>query len=372
MTERERIQKTALEETLKHKRCGLGISMGVGKTRIALQHLIKNYHPMCTYLVVVPKNAVIESWNEEIDKMNLEIDVLEQIQFVNYRSLHKLDPNGYNVVYLDECHNLLFSHEEFLEKYKGKILGLTGTPPINKGSEKHRMVQKYCPIIYEFSVDEATDSNILNDYQIIIHKLKLSGLPNLQKKSKTGNVWYTSEVKDYAYCNRRCDEAMTAKQQQMAAIMRMRALMEYKTKELYLNSILKKAKNKTIIFANTQAQADRVSKHSYHSGNKQSEYNLELFSDGRIDKLSCVLQLSEGISIPNLRQGIIMHAYGNERKTAQRIGRLLRLSPDQKATCHILCYENTVDEKWINKALETFDSEKITTYEPNNIIKTES
>ena len=44
---REDIQEKALEITLSHKRCGLGISMGVGKTRIALQHLIKNYHPVC-------------------------------------------------------------------------------------------------------------------------------------------------------------------------------------------------------------------------------------------------------------------------------------------------------------------------------------
>ena len=361
---REQIQKKALDITMEHKRCGLGISMGVGKTRIALQHLIKNYHPMCTYLVVVPKNAVEVSWKAEVDKMNLEIDILPQIQFVNYRSLHKLDPNNYNVVYLDECHNLLFSHEEFLKNYNNKILGLTGTPPVNKGSEKYTMVQKYCPIVYSFSVDEATDNNILNDYQIVIHKLRLSGVPNFQKKNKKGGYWYTSEIKDYEYCNSRYNQAVTSKQQQFAAIMRMRALMDYKTKELYIKSMLKVAKNKTIIFANTQDQADRVCDYSYHSKNKNSDYNLELFSDGRIDQLSCVLQLSEGISIPNLRQGIIMHAYGNERKTAQRIGRLLRLSPDQKATCHILCYENTVDEKWVNKALESFDSNKIKYYTP--------
>ena len=54
-----------------------------------------------------------------------------------------------------------------------------------------------------------------------------------------------------------------------------------------------------------------------------------------------------------------MHAYGNERKTAQRIGRLLRLSPDQTAICHILCYKNTMDEKWVQQALKTFDQSKI-------------
>jgi superfamily II DNA or RNA helicase len=38
-------------------------------------------------------------------------------------------------------------------------------------------------------------------------------------------------------------------------------------------------------------------------------------------------------------------------KSAQRLGRLLRLNPDEKAIIHILCYEDTVDEAWVNQAL---------------------
>ena len=84
-----------------------------------------------------------------------------------------------------------------------------------------------------------------------------------------------------------------------------------------------------------------------------------MFKEGKIDKLSTVLQLNEGVNIPNLKQGIIMHAYGNERKAAQRIGRLLRLNPDDKAIVHILCYMDTIDEKWVKEALENFDQSKI-------------
>ena len=84
-----------------------------------------------------------------------------------------------------------------------------------------------------------------------------------------------------------------------------------------------------------------------------------MFKEGTITKLSTVLQLNEGVNIPNLRQGIIMHAYGNERKAAQRIGRLLRLNPNEKAIVHILCYKDTVDEKWVKEAVEGFDQDKI-------------
>ncbi|RZJ93221.1 MAG: hypothetical protein EOO60_05320 [Hymenobacter sp.] len=79
-------------------------------------------------------------------------------------------------------------------------------------------------------------------------------------------------------------------------------------------------------------KAEAQAEHTYHSKNKHSEGSLAKFNTGEIQRLACVAQLLEGISIPNLRVGIIWHAFGNERKAAQRIGRLLRLNPDQTAT----------------------------------------
>ena len=365
VSNRDIVQSDALAIAAQHKRCGLGISMGVGKTRIAINHLKKNYDPFILVLVVVPKNSVKQSWLDEIEKMGAT-DLLEHIRFSTYLSLKKQDPKIYDIVYLDECHSLKFSHEDFLSNYKGKILGLTGTPPKRKASEKGMMVQKYCPMRYLFDIDKATDSKILNDYKIIVHDLELSKLPTLKKKNKAGGFWYTSEKKDYDYVTSRCREAQTQKQIQFARIMRMRALMDYTSKESYVKSMISNISTKCIVFANTQKQADRICKHSYHSQNPKSEENLELFSDGRIDKLSCVLQLSEGVTIPKLKAGIIMHAYGNERKTAQRIGRLLRLNPTETAVCHILCYKGTQDERWVDQALNSFDSNKIQRYNPLN------
>ncbi len=365
MSNREIVQAEALQMTLENDRCGLGISMGVGKTRVAIDHLKKNYSPLITALVVIPKLSVKDSWLDELKKTDSEF-LLEHLTFTTYLSINKHNPDRYDIVYLDECHSLLDSHEFFLKAYEGKIVGMTGTPPKRRGSEKFRMVDKYCPIIYEFSVDDATDQNILNNYQIVVHELQLSKLHTLVKTSKLGKTWYTSEYKDYEYCTTRIGDAQTQKQKQFASIMRMRALMDYKTKEGYLKGLLKNINSKCIVYANTQKQADRICKHSYHSGNKNSEENLELFADGRIGKLSCVLQLSEGVSIPELKQGIIMHAYGNERKSAQRIGRLLRLNPSETAICHILCYKETVDIKWINTALADFDKSKIKYFNPLN------
>ena len=99
--------------------------------------------------------------------------------------------------------------------------------------------------------------------------------------------------------------------------------------------------------------------HSVHSSNKKSDINLEQFKQGTILKLSAVEQLSEGVNIPDLETGIIMHAYANNRKTAQKLGRFLRLSPGKIATIHILCYYNSIDKDWVISGLDAFEDDKI-------------
>ena len=358
---RDKVQSDALDVAVNNNRATLGISMGVGKTRIAIQHLMKLYDPFIRVLVVVPKWSVKDSWEDELQKMG-NLKLIHHIEFSTYLSLNKLNPLDYDIVYLDECHSLLETHDTFLSEFKGRILGLTGTPP--KSGEKLKMVNKYCPVKYTFSVDDAADNSILNDYQIIVHELELSKVKNVKKSAKDGRTWYTSELADYQYYTGALGDAQTPNQRQFLSIMRMKAMMDYPTKEQYAKGLVKNIGQKCIVFANTQAQADRMCQHSYHSKNTSSEDNLQLFSDGRIDKLSCVLQLSEGVTIPNLKQGIIMHAYGNERKSAQRIGRLLRLNPNETATCHILCYGNSQDVKWVNSALSSFDADKVKYYNP--------
>ena len=199
---RDKVQSDALNIAINNKRATLGISMGVGKTRIAIQHLMKLYDPFIRALVVVPKWSVQDSWSDEIailyktqDMQGVQIE--QHIEYTTYLSLNKLNPRDYDIVYLDECHSLLESHKEFLSEFKGRILGLTGTPP--KSGEKLKMVNKYCPVKYTFSVDDAADNSILNDYQIIVHELQLSKVKNVKKSARDGRTWYTSELADYQY-----------------------------------------------------------------------------------------------------------------------------------------------------------------------------
>lgn len=363
MSKRESIQQEALDMAVKHKRCGLGISMGVGKTLIGLKY-IDNFRATNLHLkvlVVAPKLSIFESWKDDAAKFNISI---ANVEFTTYLSLNKFNPNDYDMLVLDECHSLLYTHEIFLANFTGRILGLTGTPPRYAKSEKGEMVSKYCPVKYKYITDDAVEDDILNDYRIIVHKMPISTRNNMLVETKASR-FYTSERKNYEYWTKRIMDSQSKKQEQIASVMRMRALMEFRTKEDYAKKLLQDIEDKCIVFCNTQDQADRICKYSYHSTNPESEDNLQQFKDGNIEELSCVMQLNEGVNIPNLRAGIIMHAYGNERKASQRIGRLLRLNPDDTAYIHILCYSGTVDERWVMEALKDLDERKIKYFDIN-------
>ena len=366
MSKREEIQQEALDMAIANKRCGLAISMGVGKTLIGLQYI--DYYQQANMkklrvLIVAPKVSIFDSWNSDASKFGISLDNAE---YTTYLSLHKKNPGHYDIVILDECHSLLSSHTAFLGQFAGRILGLTGTPPRHHQSEKGKMVHQFCPMLYSYITDDAVSDDILNDYRIIVHKMPLSNVNSIPVNMKSsGMQFYTSERKSYDYWTKRIVAAQTKKQEQIASVMRMRVLMDFRTKETYVKKLLGDIEDKCIVFCNTQDQADRISKCSYHSNNPESEDNLQDFKDGKISELSCVLQLNEGINIPELRAGIIMHAYGNERKSSQRIGRLLRLNPTETAYVHILCYKDSVDERWVAEALRDLDQRKIKYFDVN-------
>jgi len=374
MKTKDTIGEEALSSLSHYERAGVGISMGVGKTLIALKHLLKIYNHLnktptfdndiynVKALVVAPKKSIFKSWIDDAEKFNLKF-LLDHITFSTYRSLVKQNLN-YDVVYLDECHSLLNTHNPWLKIFKGKIIGLTGTPPKNKYSVKGKMVEKYCPIVYSYITDEAINDKILNDYEITVHFLEMDG-DNTMRKSSKNRTWYTSEIKSYDYWTNRYNQSETGKQRQISSVMRMKDMQAYPSKAVYAKKLLDQSIEKCILFANYQEQADNLCEHSYHSNNPDSDKNFEMFVKGDINKLSCVLQLSEGVNIPGLKEGIIMHAYGNNRKSSQRIGRLLRLNTDDKAIVHILCYKNTVDVKWVKDALENLDQSKINWYDPD-------
>ena len=365
---KDEIQAEALEAIGNSQQCGVEISMGVGKCVLGLKHMDQRYTDVASFLVLAPRTSIFTSWEDDARDFGFE-HMLPHIQFSTYRSLTKLNPHVYDVVYLDECHSLKESHEAWLDEFVlqgGTILGLTGTYPVHKNTEKGKMCNKFCPKVYEYLTDDAVGDDILNDYRIFVHKLWLNGQPTIEVKMKKGGSFKTSEVRNYGYWNDRLEAAITPKQEQIARIQRMKALQKMPSKVDYAKKLLAMQTKKTLVFANTKTQADDLCPQRVYSGMAKgvAEENLNAFKTGSIMKLSAVDQLSEGVTVPDLEVGIILHSYSNNRKAAQKLGRFLRLNPDQIATVHILCYINSVDQQWVENAIAGFDQTKIEWIDP--------
>ncbi len=355
---KEDLQREILRMILPHYRTSIALSVGAGKTLIGLRHMENNFdsdNPK--FLVVAPKLSIFDSWINEAKKFNIEY-LLDHITFTTYLSLYK-QSYDYDVVYLEEVQNITISCDPWLSVYPGKILGLTGTPPKFEGSDKFKMISRYCPIVCNYTTDNAIEDKIINDYRILVHLIPLDESKTLKVTTKNKS-WYTSEKKHYEYLCRRISDAKSTKDIQFSRLMRMRGLMTFPSKESLALDIFKKTPGKCILFANTKDQADRMCEYSYHSSNPDSEENLMKFNSGEITKLSSVLQLNEGINIKDLTYAIIMHSYsGNSSKLGQKQGRVHRLPVNEVAKIHLLVYKDTIDEIWAKGALEGLDPKKI-------------
>ena len=354
MITRDLVQHQALKEAMQFKRSGLQLATGAGKTKVGLDY-ITVLPDTYKVLVVAPKIDIFKSWIDDAKKFEVE-ELLDRITFSTYLSITKHNPEEYDILILDEAHSLKATALPFLNSYRGRILGLTGTPPKYLTSEKGQLMMEYYPIKYVFKTDKAVENEILNDYHIFVHYLDL----NRNKTMQTKQGWMTSERAQYDWISREIDGAI-GNSLMFKTIQRINFLKQFDTKEHYAKNLLEQQdqKEKIIIFANTIDQAERLCKHSHHSKNKNSP--LEAFKTGEITRLSCVEQLSEGVNIPNLKNAIILHSYsGGSPKAQQKFGRMLRLPTDQTATVHILCYRNTVDEKWVSDNLKNYDQNKIT------------
>jgi len=361
---KDSIQSEALAAIRGKNRSGVEVSMGVGKCMLGLKDMASIYTETSRYLVIAPKKAIYKSWLDDMNNFKFEY-LKDHVKFNTYRSLIKEDYD-YDVVYLDECHSLKGTHNPWLLEYikkGGRVVGLTGTYPVYKNTEKGKMCNYYCPKVYVYKTDDAIEDSILNDYKIVVHELMLSEKANIPMKGQYGD-YMTSEMKDYQYWCSRVEDANSDQQKAIAGIQRMKSLQKASTKESYAKLLTEAQTDKTIVFANTQAQADRICGASFHSSNADSEYNLTAFKKGHITKISAVEQLSEGVSVPDLKVGVIMHSYANNRKAPQKIGRLLRLNPNDTATIHVLCYVNSVDKVWVKAALKGFNQDKIEWIKP--------
>ena len=337
---REQIQSEAVKIALDNKSGTLDVAVRSGKTFIGLS--IANEFDKV--LVSYPNISIKESWLNDAEKFDKN---LTGITFTTHISLDKFNLKDFDAVILDEIHDIALPKWEFIASNPPKRLyGLSGTVPNN--GLKRQYINKYCPIIYSVKLDE-TVGVLQKDYEIIVHLLEPSTKQDIPLKS--GKFW--SEKAKIAFW----DNKYNSSHDFMNMLQLIQTIQNSKTKMDYVKKLSNKM-DRGLIFLETTKQCEDLKELSYHSKDKNSEKNLTLFQQGIINKLSCVKQLSAGITFKDLNECIILHSYASNNKTHQRLARCLQYSKDV-AAIHIIGLKGTRDEQWIRKGIAEFDKTKI-------------
>lgn len=342
---REIVQNEAVKTALSHNNGTLNVSMRLGKTKIGLT-LASNFKKV---LVAYPNKPIKQSWlNDSVD-FNINID---HIKFTTFNSFSKENLADYNCIIIDEAHDLSISNWEYLiENEVDRLYCLTGSPP-NRG-EKVKYINSCCPIIYTKQLDETT--GITNkDYEIVVHLIEPSSERNIALKS--GKTW--SDKQRISFFQSKYNQTYRFTEMMMLINSIKNSPTKYKyAQKLAINM------ERGLIFLETTDQCDRFGLPTYHSKEKLSEENLNLFQENSINKMTTIAQLKAGITFRNLAEVIILHCYSSNNKTLQRAGRALNYDENQKAKIHIICLKGTIDEQWVRKGLIGFDTNKITYYD---------
>jgi superfamily II DNA or RNA helicase len=340
----------------------------VGKTKIAIDYIEKFNNnriirSLMKILIVVPTEQLRDmDWPNELKKWKISHSI--NITLICYASISKVKDQEFDLVVFDELHKITEFNSSFLENNTvHKALGLTATYPRDKMKQYILDVYKF-NIIANISLDEAVSNNLVAPYEITIIPIELD---KVNKNVQGGNKFkpfMTTEYSQYQYLTRVIDELVVTISLSHHAhpglrvrlkhlrLQRARFLGSCESKlkaamALYLKDIYVKHE-RTLIFCNSIDSARIMCANTYHS--KTNSDSLNAFREGKIDTLSCVNALNEGVNLSNVDNAIILQVNTSDLVLIQKIGRTLRLSDDKNkiSKIYILCMQNTIDVDWVN------------------------
>lgn len=379
---RENIGKKAVELSKENNNILLELATGTGKTKVSLA-IIDSHKG--NWLVVLAERAHLKNWQEDIKKHGYH-DLLKNITFVLYASLHKHVKMSYKGVVLDEAHHCTTDIRlNSLKQIKfNKCIALTATITAKEKDKIESIVGPICT--FKYSLAKAINSDILPTPKIYLHTLFLDNKTVnstfiLTKGSQKNPVEITTSYKNrfnalasgknvkvtvnctecekYLYLCSKVDYYKNAYLRSyndgiknrwlQAATMRKRFLSESKTKSL--QSFLPELYSRYICFAGSIEQCSQLGgKNIVHSKKKNNQKTIDNFNSRKINNIFAVGMLREGVNLVDA-DAVIVQLDSGSRATVQMLGRALR---KENPVIHIFYYKDTQDEIYMNNSLEEF------------------
>lgn len=381
---KDEVQAEAVRIFDLHKGSGiLQMATGTGKSKIPIEIAKRDYYPGYRILICVPTEKLRDkNWKEEFIKWGAESIWNDCVERTCYVSMPKLIDQHYDLVVLDECHNITENNSSFFSQCTcKKLIGLTATMP--KDSIKLSIFNSlHLKVIYSVSMDQAVEWGLVSPYKIIVVR---TDIDKVTKNIAAGNKkkpFMQSEYAAYQYITKKIydmqyDEDVNGNpikmdlnsneraRLKMLLLQRMRLIYNFKSKldtAKYLLRRLIPESERTLIFAGSIAHADELCIHSFHSKSGKKSTTFEDFCEKKINRMSCVDSVNEGHNIPDLDRALIVQLNSKSLKMIQRIGRVVRFREDHIARIIIVVAKGTMDEQWTKTALAEFDEDNITVY----------
>ena len=319
-------------------------------------NILDKYNPDISILIAYPDAKIKDSWEKDFETRGYSNP---NITYTTHLSMHKHSRNLYDIVIIDEIH--LLSDAQLDAAYdltllNNKVLGLTGT--LSSWTEAELDQRLQLPVLAHYPIEQAIEEGVIVDYQITVLKVPLDNKVIVPIKGKE-----RTEKKHFDACSWVIDKLeKEGKNTMMLRLKRMRLIQNSVAKLALTRQLLQKYnQERVLVFCGTTDMADNLGIPSHHSKSGDKEA-FKRFAEGEGNHMAVVKIGNTGVTYKPLNKVVLNYFDSNAENLAQKVNRCMAMeynNPDKKADIYIISTDEPVEEKWLNKALEFFDKEKI-------------
>jgi hypothetical protein len=334
-----------------------------GKIRTSI-NVLKKFSKNANVLIAYPDNKIKQSWLDDFEALNYNNP---NVTFTTHLSLKKYTDKLFDLIIIDEIHLLSEAQIEVckeLFKENKKVLGLTGT--LASGTKWTLETHLAMYVSAEYPLKKAIEEGIIVDYEIKVVTVPLDNV----EKQKFGSKIRTEKQQfdSYSWVIKKME--YDNKNTMFLRLARMRVIQSSFAKTKITKKLINIHKDdRMLIFCGVTKIADSLGIPSFHSkSTNKSKFND--FAEGKGKHMAVVKIGNTGVTYKPLNYVVINYFDSNSENLAQKIQRCTAMeynNPDKKAKIYIISSNEEVELKWLQKALEFFEKDKIKFIESKNL-----
>jgi superfamily II DNA or RNA helicase len=319
-------------------------------------NILEGFPSDANILIAYPDKEIEKAWKADFKKRGYKNP---NVSYTTHLSMWKHEDKIYDLVIIDEIHLLSEAQivsTKILLMLNRTVLGLTGT--MSKDTESNIKYELGLGVCAHYPIELGIKEGVITDYQITVFKVPLDNIvkgafskPERTEKKQYESLTWVIKRKQYEG-----DSAMFLR------LNRMRLIQNSVAKKNKTIELLRKHKDERIlVFCGVTKVADSLGIPSFHSKTKDKEL-FQRFAQGEGNHMAVVKIGNAGTTYLPLNKVIMNSFDSNAENMAQKINRCMGMeydTPDKKAHIYIISTTEEVEENWLRKALEFFDSDKI-------------